>query len=130
MLNLPKKDMEQYEVQIAEIWNRVREISPPNLNQKKTHILEEYCGTYLDKGHGIVHISAENDQLLIKFPEYEFVLEHRNYNNFVMVNTYEIPEIFGLPFFGLSFQIDFEGNISALTLEIQSEPVKFVKQQD
>jgi len=128
MLNLPRKPIEEYEVHIAEIWNKVREIKPHNNKHKPTHNLKEYCGTYSDKGHGTVHIRTENGLLFIKFPQYEFVLEHRNFNNYVMANTHEIPEVFGLPFFGLSFQIDFEGNIRSLSLEIQSEPVKFIKQ--
>jgi len=128
LLNLPRKPLDEYEVQISEIWNAVRKVKPQNKNQKTTHNYEDYCGSYREEGHGTILIRKENDMLLIKFPEHEFALEHRNYNNFVMVNTYEIPEVFGLPFFGLSFQIDFEGNIGSLTLEIQSEPVKFVKQ--
>jgi len=127
IFNLPRTPIEDYRVQISEIWNRVREIQPENSHQKPTHGYHEYCGTYHEEGHGTVHIRTENEKLYIKFPEHEFVLEHRNYNNFVMVNTYEIPEVFGLPFFGLSFQIDFEGNIRSLTLGIQSEPVIFVK---
>ncbi|MDT0554650.1 serine hydrolase [Patiriisocius hiemis] len=128
MFRLPRTAIEDYDVQISEIWNKVREINPENNKQKPTHPYREYCGTYSEEGHGTIHIRTENDMLFIKFPEYEFVLEHRNFNNFVMVNTYEIPEVFGLPYFGLSFQIDFDGNISSLTLEIQSEPVKFIKQ--
>lgn len=128
MLELPRKPVEEYGVHVSEIWNKVREVKQNNSTQKLTHTYKDYCGTYVDEGHGKVQIRMENDRLFIKFPEHEFVLEHRNYNNFVMVNTYEIPEVFGLPFFGLSFQIDFDGNIGSLTLEIQSEPVKFVKQ--
>lgn len=128
MLNIPRKPIEEYEVHVSEIWNKVREIKPQNNDQQPTHDYQDYCGTYLEEGHGTVYIRTENNMLFIKFPEHEFVLEHRNFNNFVMVNTYEIPEVFGLPFFGLSFQINFEGNIESLTLEIQSEPVKFVKQ--
>ena len=128
LFNLPTKPLEEYEVNIAEIWNALRKIKPPNDNQKPTHKYEDYCGSYHEEGHGTIHIRNEKDTLFIRFPEHEFVLEHRNFNNFVMVNTYEIPEVFGLPFFGLSFQIDFTGEIGSLTLEIQSEPVKFVKQ--
>ena len=128
MLNLPRKPIEEYEVHISEIWNKVREVKPQNNKQKPTHDYQDYCGTYHEDGHGTIHIRTEDEMLFIKFPEHEFVLEHRNFNNFVMLNTYEIPEVFGLPYFGLSFQIDFEGKIEALTLGIQSEPVRFVKQ--
>jgi len=128
MFNLPQKPIEEYEVRVSEIWNSVRKVKSQNNKQKPTHDLKEYCGTYTEKGHGTINIKTEGEFLYIKFPKYEFILEHRNFNNFVMVNTYEIPEVFGLPFFGLSFQIGFDGNINALFLEIQSDPVKFVKQ--
>ena len=127
MLNLEKTPIEDYEVHISEIWNKPRDIQPINAENPPTHNLNAYCGSYLNKGYGQIEIEEEDDKLYIIFPEHRFVLEHRNYNNFIMVNTEEIPEVFGLPFFGLSFQINLSGDINALTIALQREPVKFEK---
>ncbi len=129
LLNLEQKELKEYDVNIAEIWNKVRPVNTHNETQKVTHALKAYCGTYYNAGHGAVSISEKNDYLYIQFPAHKFILEHQNYNNFIMLNTEEVPETFGVSHFPLFFQINFDGAIESLSLWIQSDPVVFERQE-
>lgn len=130
LLELTPTPINEYPIQISEIWNRVRDIKPINEKQKPTHDLNDYCGDYGNEGYGNISIYLKDNILHIKFPQYDFVLEHQNNNNFIMRNTEEIPEVFGLPYFGLSFQINYEGKISSLSIGFQVEPVKFERKSN
>lgn len=127
MLDLPKTDLDKYPVVVNDIQKIDNKIKGLNTNKKPTHRLSEFCGKYYNLGYGTFEIIIENNSLFIVFPTFKFRLEHLYYNIFEMKQINEIPQVMN-PEFTLNFSTDNSGNISATKINLQSEPVEFIKQ--
>ncbi|WP_312923246.1 serine hydrolase [Empedobacter brevis] len=127
MLKLPKTKWDKYPVKVDEISIVSKDINAINLDKKPTHNLNDYCGKYSNLGYGIFEIVNENNKLFAVFPDFKFQLEHQHYDVFVLKAIKEIPQIMN-PEFYLNFSLDLKGNISSVKINLQDEPVEFVKQ--
>lgn len=127
MLDLPKTELDKYPVVVNDIYKIDKDVRELNKDKKSTHKLSEFCGKYSNKGYGTFEIIQENNSLFVVFPTFKFRLEHLYYDIFVMKQINEIPQIMN-PEFALNFSTDNNGNISATKINLQSEPVEFIKQ--
>ncbi|MBK7966114.1 MAG: DUF3471 domain-containing protein [Bacteroidetes bacterium] len=127
MLKLKRTEWTKYPVKVSEINLVSQEIKSINTEKKPTHILTEYCGKFTNLGFGTFEIVNENNNLYAVFPDYKFRLEHQYYDIFVLKATKEIPQGMN-PEFYLNFSLDNEGNISSVKVNLQDEPVEFMKQ--
>ncbi len=127
MLKLQRTEWNKYPVAVGEINLVSSEIKGINKEKKPTHNSQDYCGKYAHPGFGTFEIVHEDDNLFAVFPDYTFRLEHQYYDIFVMKATKEIPQIMN-PEFYLNFSVDNEGNISSTRVNLQDEPVEFIKQ--
>jgi hypothetical protein len=127
MLKLQRTEWNKYPVKVSEINLVSQEIKGINTEKKTTHSLTDYCGKFSNLGFGTFEIVNENNNLYAVFSDYKFRLEHQYYDIFVLKATIEIPQIMN-PEFYLNFSLDNEGNISSLKINLQDEPVEFIKQ--
>ena len=128
LLDLPKTELDKYPVVVNEINKIDKEVKGINKDKKPTHKLSEFCGKYSNKGYGTFEIIQENNSLFVLFPTFKFRLEHLYYDIFEMKQVNEIPQVMN-PEFTLNFSTDNNGNISATKINLQSEPVEFIKQR-
>lgn len=126
MLDLPKTELDKYPITVYDIYKIDNEIKEINDDKKPTHKLTDFCGKYFNKGYGTFQITQEESSLFIIFPTFKFRLVHLYYNIFVMKLVNEIPQVMN-PEFVLNFSTDNNGNISATKINLQSEPVEFLK---
>lgn len=127
MLKLQRTEWNKYPVTVSEINLVSQEIKGINTEKNPTHNLTDYCGNYSNLGFGTFEIVNENNNLFAIFPDYKFKLEHQYFDIFVLKATKEIPQIMN-PEFYLNFSLDNEGNISSVKVNLQDEPVEFMKQ--
>lgn len=127
MLKLQRTEWSKYPVKVSEIYLASKEVKAINTDKKPTHRLTDYCGKYSNLGFGTFEIVNENNNLFAVFPDFKFRLEHQYYDIFVLKATKEIPQIMN-PEFYLNFSLDNEGNISRVKVNLQDEPVEFMKQ--
>ncbi len=127
MLKLQRTEWNKYPVKVSDIYIAGTEIKDLNKEKMPTHNLTDYCGKFSHLGFGTFEIINENNALYAVFPDYKFRLEHQYYDIFVLKPTKEIPQIMNPEFF-LNFSIDNEGNISSVKINLQAEPVEFIKQ--
>ncbi|CAM3141244.1 serine hydrolase [Flavobacterium frigoris] len=127
MLKLPKTEWNKYPVKVTDISIVSKEIKSINLDKKPTHNLNDYCGKFSNLGFGTFEIINENNKLFAVFPDFKFQLEHQYYDIFVLKATKEIPQIMN-PEFYLNFSLDYDGNVSSVKINLQNEPVEFIKQ--
>lgn len=127
MLDLPKTELENYPVIVNDINKIDKDVKGINKDKKPTHKLSDFVGKYSNKGYGTFEITQENNSLFVTFPTFKFRLEHLHYNIFVMKQINEIPQVMN-PEFALNFSTDNNGNISVIKINLQSEPMEFIKQ--
>lgn len=127
MLKLQRTEWNKYPVKVSEIYTANTDIKGINKEKMPTHSLTDFCGKYLNLGFGTFEIVNENNTLYAVFPDFNFRLEHQYYDIFVLKPTKEIPQIMN-PEFYLNFSLDNEGNISSVKINLQDEPVEFLKQ--
>ncbi len=127
MLDLPKTNLDEYPVVVNDINAIDKKISELNIDKAPTHKLSDFCGKYSNKGYGTLEIIQENNALFAVFPAFKFRLQHNFYNIFIMKQIDEIPQVMN-PEFALNFSTDDDGKISAVKINLQSEPVVFVRQ--
>lgn len=127
MLKLQRTEWNKYPIKVSEINVVSKETKGINTEKKPTHSLTDYCGKFFNLGYGTFEIVNENNILYAVFPDYKFKLEHQYYDIFVLKATKEIPQIMN-PEFYLNFSLDNEGNISSIKINLQDEPVDFIKQ--
>lgn len=126
ILNLPRTDLNDYPVLVNDIYVPTeinRELNP---EKKPTHSLTSFTGKYTNQGYGIVEIEVNNGSLYINYPTYQFFLEHHYYNVFVIKPIKEISQVMD-PEFALNFRTNNQGEISSFEINLQSEPVEFIK---
>lgn len=126
MLKFQKTEWNKYPVKVSDINVVSKEIKSVNTEKKLTHSLADYCGKYSNLGFGTFEIVNENNNLYAVFPEYKFRLEHQYYDIFILKATEEIPQIMN-PEFHLNFSLDNDGNISTVKINLQDEPIEFIK---
>lgn len=126
LLKLPKTKLEDYPVMVSDIYVNENEDKGLNLEKKPTHSLESFCGIYKNTGYGSIEITKEGDKLYAVYPTYKFFLEHLHYNIFVMQPLVELSQ--WNPEFAINFKTNNDGEISSLTINLQSEPVEFNKE--
>ncbi len=127
MLGLPQTKWDKYPVKVTEINQFSRDIKGINNDKKPTHQLIDYCGKYHIPGYGTIEIVKQDDKLAVIYPRDTFQLEHQYYDIFVMKPSKEISQYMN-PEFYLYFTLDYEGNISAVKINLQDDPVEFIKQ--
>ncbi|WP_339653665.1 DUF3471 domain-containing protein [uncultured Salegentibacter sp.] len=88
--------------------------------------MASFCGKYNNPGYGTIEIRKEDGNLYAVHPTYKFLLEHLYYNIFVIKPMEELAQ--WNPEFALNFATNNNGEISPLSIKLQSEPVVFVKQ--
>ncbi len=121
MLNLPKKALKDYKVQVSEIY-----VQPETTTKASIKKASNYIGTYTHKGYGSITIKENAGHLYAEFPEYIFRLVPQNEYAFVMEATSENSQYFN-PNFQLNFMLDVESNIDTFKINLQSESVIFKK---
>jgi CubicO group peptidase (beta-lactamase class C family) len=124
MLN--KKRVDEYPVVVPDIYQPSKLNTAINNEKKPSKNLSSFVGEYEHKGYGKIKIVLENEKLYAVYPTYKFFLEHLYLDIFVMKPLKDISDIFN-PEFGISFRMDGNGEISSFTMNLQSEPVEFVK---
>lgn len=127
VLKLQRTEWNKYPVKVSDINLVSNEIKGINTEKKPTHSLIDYCGKYSNLGFGTFEIENENNNLYAVFPDFKFRLAHQYYDIFLLKATKEISQIMN-PEFYLNFNIDNEGNISSVKINLQDEPVEFIKQ--
>lgn len=127
MLKLKRTEWNKYPVKVTEIYTTNTDIKGINKEKMPSHSMTDYCGKFSNLGFGTFEIINENNNLFAVFPDYKFRLEHQYYDIFVMKATKEIPQIMN-PEFYLNFSLDNEGNISSVKINLQDEPIEFIKQ--
>jgi CubicO group peptidase (beta-lactamase class C family) len=126
MLDLPRTDLKDYPVIVNDIYVPSEIRKELNSENKPTHNLSSFEGKYANQGYGTIEIQLDKGNLYAIYPTYQFFLEHLYYNVFVMKPTKEISQVMN-PEFALNFGINNKGEISSFTINLQSEPVKFIK---
>jgi CubicO group peptidase (beta-lactamase class C family) len=127
MLKLQRTGWNKYPVNVNEIYVVSQEIKGINLEKKPTHSLIDYCGKFSNAGFGTFEIVRENNNLYAVFKNFTFRLEHQYYDIFILKATEKIPQIMN-PEFYLNFSVNNEGNVASLKINLQDEPVEFIKQ--
>lgn len=129
MLDLQKADIKDYPIIVHDIYIPSEINKELNSQKKPTHNLSSFTGKYTDKGYGTIEIKLKDGHLYAVYPTYEFFLEHLYFNVFVMKSETEISQAID-PEFALNFKTSNSGEISSLTIKLQSEPVEFIKQME
>jgi CubicO group peptidase (beta-lactamase class C family) len=127
MLKTQRTEWNKYPVKVGDINVVSKETKGINIEKKPTHSLADYCGTFSHPGYGDFEIVNENNNLYAVFPDYKFRLEHQHYDLFVLKATKEIPQNMN-PEFYLNFSLDHEGDVSGVSINLQEEPVQFIKE--
>lgn len=126
MLDLPKTDLKDYPVIVNDIYVPSEIKQELNSEKKPTHNLSLFIGKYENKGYGTIEVELKDGNLYAIYPSYKFFLEHLNYNVFVMKPLKNVSDLFN-PEFAINFRTKNNGEISSLTINLQSEPVEFIR---
>jgi CubicO group peptidase (beta-lactamase class C family) len=124
MLN--KKQVNDYPVVVTDIYQPSERDESINNEKPTSKPLASFVGEYNNKGYGTVKIVLENDKLYAIYPTYKFFLEHIHYNTFKMKPLKDVSDIFN-PEFAINFKMNENGEISYFTMNLQSEPVEFIR---
>ncbi|MFN8310880.1 MAG: serine hydrolase [Chitinophagales bacterium] len=127
LLNFKRTEWQKYPVKVDEIYTISTSIKGINKDKMPTHSLDDYCGKFRNQGFGTFEIVKEENELFAVFQDYKFRVEHQYYDIFVLKPTKEIPQIMNPGFF-LNFSLDNEGNVFGVKINLQEEPVEFIKQ--
>lgn len=125
MLGLKRESWDEYPVTVQPGRKYTGPTKSMNPEQKPTHSLGTFCGTYENKGYGIIEISLEDGELYAKLPAFKFPLEHQYHNIFVHRPKGEFHQ--NLPAFAYHFLMNDYGVITSLAMDLQAEPVVFKK---
>lgn len=128
MLKKPRTEWNKYPVKHSQVYQVSTAIKDINTEKKTTHHLTAYCGNFYHPGYGRFEIVHENNNLYAVFPGYKLRLEHQYYDIFVLKAIKEIPQHMN-PEFYLNFSLDFDGNIASVKINLQNEPVEFIKEK-
>lgn len=126
MLDLPKTDLNDYPVIVTDIYVPSEISYELNPEKKPTHNLSSFIGKYENKGYGTIEVELKDGNLYAIYPSYKFFLEHLHYNIFIMKPLKNVSDLFN-PEFAVNFKTNYNGEISSLTINLQSEPVEFIK---
>lgn len=124
MLN--KKRVDEYPVIVPDIYRPSGLNTALNNEQPPSKNLSSFVGEYEHKGYGTVKIILEDEKLYAIYPSYKFFLEHLHYDIFVMKSLEDVSDIFN-PEFAVNFKMNENGEISNFTMNLQSEPVEFIR---
>lgn len=128
MLNLPKMEITEYPVLVSDIYPYNKETKGLNKEKKTTHKLSEFCGKYSRKGYGTFEVINQNNSLFVVFPTFKFMLEHIHYNRFKLKSIKKISQVINPEFFELNFLINYKGEIHSTEINLETEPVEFIRQ--
>ena len=123
---LNTKHGNDYPVVVTDIYQPSDMIESINKEKPPSKSLASFVGEYEHKGYGNIKVVLENDKLYAVYPTYKFFLEHLHYDIFVMKPLKDVSDIFN-PEFAVNFKMTDSGEISSLTMNLQSDPVEFVK---
>lgn len=126
---LNKVRVNDYPILVTDIYQPGDRIESINREQPPSKSLASFVGEYEHKGYGTIKVVLENDKLYAIYPTYKFYLEHLHYDIFVMKPLKDVSDIFN-PEFAVNFKMNDRGEISALTINLQSDPVEFVKKSN
>ncbi|AXT50591.1 serine hydrolase [Aquimarina sp. BL5] len=126
---LNKESVDNYPVVVQDIYQPSELIKSINSEKPPSKSLASFVGEYEHKGYGTIKIVLENDKLYAVYPTYKFFLEHLHYDIFVMKPLKDVSDIFN-PEFAVNFKMNENGEISYFTMNLQSEPVEFIKKSD
>ncbi len=126
MLN--KKQVNDYPVVVTDIYQPSDMIESISNEKPPSKSLASYVGEYENRGYGNIKVVLENGKLYAIYPTYKFFLEHLHYDIFVMKPSKDVSDIFN-PEFAINFKMNESGEISYFTMNLQTEPVEFVKKQ-
>lgn len=126
MLN--KKSVNDYPVVVQDIYQSSEIKKSLNNEKPPSKSLASFVGKYGHKGYGKVKIVLEDGNLYANFPTYKFFLEHLHYDIFVMKPLKDVSDIFN-PEFAVNFKMNEDGEISYFTMNLQSEPVEFIRKK-
>ncbi|WP_420322226.1 serine hydrolase [Flagellimonas sp.] len=127
MLNLNRTEINDYPIRVDDVYTIGQINNGLNPENKPTHALSDFEGRYTHKGYGSIVIEHKDGRLFAIFPIYKFFLEHLYHDVFVMKPTTEISQVMN-PEFAMNFKTDNNGEIESFTMNLQSEPVEFIKQ--
>ncbi|RYE26503.1 MAG: serine hydrolase [Sphingobacteriales bacterium] len=128
MLKLPRTEWNKYPVKVSDINVVSKEIKGIDTEKKPTHVLADYSGKYANPGYGTFEIVNEANALYAVFPKHKLRLEHQHYDVFVLKATEEIPQNMN-PEFCMNFSVNDDGDVAGVSINLQQEPVKFLKQE-
>jgi hypothetical protein len=98
----------------------INEDSPP------THVLGDFSGDFYCEGFGTITVSFKEHTLYVEFPFTTFRLEHQANNEFNDHFTVRKSQVMS-NFLSFNFQSNKAGVIDRVLLNINNEPVAFVK---
>ena len=124
MLN--KKRVDEYPVVVSDVYQPRTLNTVINNEKPPSKVLSSFVGEYEHKGYGTVKIVLEDEKLYAIYPFYKFFLEHLHYDIFVMKSLEDVSDIFN-PEFAVNFKMNENGEISNFTMNLQSEPVEFIR---
>jgi CubicO group peptidase (beta-lactamase class C family) len=127
LLELPRVAIENYPVLVEDIYIPTKVNKELHPEKKPTHSLLSFVGKYENKGYGTIEVEFKEGNLYAIYPTYKFFLEHLHHNIFVMKPLQDVSDLFN-PEFAVNFRTKNNGEISSLTINLQSEPVEFTKQ--
>ncbi|MEP3211173.1 MAG: serine hydrolase [Maribacter sp.] len=116
----------EYPVLVHDMYQGDVADKPFNKAKMPTHKPKDFIGNYDAKGYGRIKIINEENGLFAQLPTFKFKLEHIAYNNFYLKGLSDFKESFN-PEFTVKFVHDTKGNIEALELVAQKEPIQFKK---
>ncbi len=125
MLNIEGKRWNDFEVNIfpARVFNTT--VNPVNQEQKPSHSLSAYCGKYENKGYGVIEVVLKDGNLVANFPAFQKVLEHHENDTFYGKQIHRTHE--NNPSFDYTFLMNESGQVSEVSINMQSPAVQFVK---
>ena len=130
MLELPRNAISDYPLIISDIYTDDNKIKGLNEEKKPTNELTNFCGKYFHKGYGTLEIVKKDNSLFVVYPNFTYRLEHLHYNTFKMKLGKGDAQILNPDFFELNFHQNNEGKIGSIKINLQYEPVEFIKETD
>jgi hypothetical protein len=97
-----------------------------NEDSKPSNPLEDFVGTYERLGFGEFTVSYTNGTLYVELPFSKFRLTHDESNTFIDHFTEEMPYVYW-NFLRFNFQVNSEGIIDNVLLNVDQNPVLFRK---
>lgn len=123
---LNKKSVNNYPVVVQDIYQSSEIKKSLNNEKPPSKSLASFVGEYEHNGYGKIKIVLEDDNLHAIFPTYKFFLEHLHDDVFVMKPLKDVSDIFN-PELSVNFKMNENREISYFTMNLQSEPVEFIR---